>query len=249
MTRMPALLTLILLAMASQAQAGRFDPHQAGYTLYRGKSVLGEASVQLEAADSPDCYVYSYTARPSWLFRWATGNITERSEFCVENGRLKPTAYRYHRSGIGADDENFSLSFDAQRQIVTDHTGAEREWPQGAVDRMGVQLEALRLVEGMSIPVEERRLTVTIVDDDRIKDYTLAVVGSETIEVPAGRFETIRIERINDPRKTTRFWVAPALDNLLVKVEQQRKDDPVIGIALKSPPQTPAPEPAPSPTP
>ena len=37
--------------------------------------------------------------------------------------------------------------------------------------------------------------------------------------------------------KTTRFWVAPELDNLLVKVEQQRKDDPVIGLALKRAPE------------
>ncbi len=245
MTRMPALLALVLLGAAGSALAGRFDPHQAGYTLYRGSTELGQATVQLAAGETADCYVYSYTAKPSWLFRWATGSITERSDFCVEDGRLMPAAYRYHRSGIGADDENFSLRFDPERRIVTDHKGEEREWPEGAVDRMGVQLEALRLVEGMSFPVDERRLTVTIVDDDRIKDYTLAVVGAETIEVPAGRFETIRIERINDPRKTTRFWVAPALDYLLVKVEQQRKDDPVIGIALKTPPQRPQPTPDP----
>ena len=238
---MPAhrlLLTALLLIAASlPATAGRLDPHTATYELYRGGTTLGEAKVRLRAAETPGCFVYSYTATPSWLFRWATGELTERSEFCTDDGRLIPDFYRYHRDGIGAGDENFKLHFDHEQGIVTDHKGDERELPPGAVDRLLVQLEALRLVEGMGFPVEERVLTVTVVDDDRIKNYTLAVVGEETVTVPAGEFRTIRIERIKDEKKTTRFWVAPELDNLLVKVEQQRKDDPVVGLSLKRAPE------------
>ena len=59
--------------------------------------------------------------------------------------------------------------------------------------------------------------------------------------LPAGTFRTIRVERINDPKKTTRFWVAPELRYRLVQVGQQRKDDPVIGFSLKSLPSTPSP--------
>lgn len=230
---------LLLASISLQAQAGRFDPQSAEYTLYRGDTTLGKARVSLEAGEDENCFVYSYTAKPSWLFRWATGNISERSDFCAENGQLFPRHYRYHRSGIGADDENFSLSFDREHGEVTDDKGVTREWPEGAVDRLLVQLEALRLVEDMAFPAPQRELTVSIVDDDRIKQYTLAIIGEETIRVPAGEFSTIRVERINDKRKSTRFWVAPELGNLLIKVEQQRKDDPVIGIALNRKPKRP----------
>ena len=223
---------LCLMAFTSVALANRLQPFEADFRLYRGDTTLGTASLSLQQKDK-DCFVHSYTAKPSWLFRWATGSITERSEFCREEDRLLPRFFRYHRSGVGADDENFSLTFDAEKRIVSDHKGVEREWPEGGVDRLMVQLEALRLVEDMQFPVEERRLIVTVVDDDRIKQYTLAVVGEETIQVPAGEFRTIRVERINDPKKTTRFWVAPELGYRLVKVEQQRRDDPVLGFALK----------------
>lgn len=237
-----ALCVLLMLGMTSispQALAGRFDLQSAEYTLYRGDTTLGKARVSLEAGEGEDCYIYSYTAKPSWLFRWATGSITERSDFCSENGQLYPRHYRYHRNGIGAEDENFSLSFDREKAEVTDHNGETREWPEGAVDRLLVQLEALRLVEDMAFPAPRRELTVSIVDDDRIKDYTLAIIGEERVRVPAGEFQAIRIERINDERKSTRFWVAPELGNTLVKVEQQRKDDPVIGIALSRMPKRP----------
>lgn len=254
--RLPLLFraSLLLALLTSNAWAQGLTPYVADYELFRGGTRLGHAQVRLQDGEQPDCFTYSYIARPSWLFRWATGSITESSQFCVQDKRLLPSRYRYHRSGIGADKENFSLDFDAERRLVTDHQGVERDWPPGAVDRLMVQLEALRLVEGMGFPVQERRLNVTIVDDDRIKDYTLAVIKAETIKVPAGEFETIRVERINDPNKTTRFWVAPALNNLIVKVEQQRKNDPAIGIALQSRPDIKAatPEPAaaePAPTP
>ena len=228
---------LSLLLASSFAQADRLDPYSAEFELYRGGTTLGDATLSLEQT-SEHCFVHSYTAKPSWLFRWATGKVTERSEFCeLESGHLQPKFFRYHRSGIGADDENFSLDFDAEKRLVTDDKGVEREWPEGAVDRLMVQLEALRMVYGMPLPIQERRLNVTVVNDDDIKEYTLAVTGEETIKVPAGEFKTIRVERINDPKKTTRFWVAPELDYRLIKVEQQRKDDPVVGFALKSLPQ------------
>ncbi len=232
-------LPVLMASLSLQAQAGRFDPQSAEYTLYRGDTTLGKAKVSLAKGEDEGCFVYSYTAKPSWLFRWATGSISERSDFCAENGRLFPRHYRYHRDGIGAEDENFSLSFDRENAEVTDDKGVTREWPEGAVDRLLVQLEALRLVEDMAFPAPQRELTVSIVEDDRVKEYTLAVTGEETIRVPAGEFSTIRVERINDPRKSTRFWVAPELGNLLVKVEQQRKDDPVIGIALSRKPKRP----------
>ncbi len=239
--RLIHLVPLVVLLLAGPAQADRLAPFSAEFRLYRGDTTLGSATLSL-ARDADDCFVHSYTAKPTWLFRWATGSITESSEFCLRDGRIQPVFFRYHRSGVGADDENFSLRFDPASQQIIDHNGDAREWEDGAVDRLSVQLEALRLVEGMNFPVEERRLNVTVADDDRTKQYTLAVTGEDTISVPAGTFRTIRVERINDPKKTTRFWVAPELGYRLIQVEQQRKDDPVIGFALKSLPSPPAPQ-------
>lgn len=241
MTRTAIGLLLLSLLLPPLAQAGRLDPFSADYRLYRGDTTLGRGTLSLKPAAEDNCYVYSYTATPSWILRWATGELTERSEFCVENGRLLPRSYRYHRSGIGADDENYSLRFDRAAGTVTDDAGQVREWPPGGVDRLLLQLEAQRLVDGLSVPPPERRLQVTMVEDDRIRSYTLGTTGSELLKTPAGSFATIRVERLKDQRKSTRFWVAPELGYRLVRVEQQKGDEPVIGFELKGLRELPSP--------
>lgn len=232
------LIACLLWLPLGAGMAAQFEAFSAEYRLYRGGSTLGSGVLSLRPTDEPDCYVYSYTATPAWILRWATGELTERSEFCRQDEQLIPLRYTYKRDGFGADDENYSLQFDQEKATVTDHKGNTREWPVGSVDRLLMQLEAQRLVDGLSLPPPERRLSVTMVEDDRIRSYTLGTVGSETIRTPAGEFETIRVERLNDKRKTTRFWVAPALGYQLVKVEQQKRDDPPIGFELKRLPKS-----------
>lgn len=233
-------LLVALLSASLPATAGRLDPFSAQYRLYRGDTTLGSGVVSLQRTERDNCYVYSYTAKPSWVLRWITGSITESSHFCADaQGRLEPEQYRYHRSGVGAKDENYELSFDPATRTVTDQKGNEREYPAGAVDRLLVQIEAQRLIEGLQIPAPERRLSVTQVEDDRIKTYPLGITGDATVTTPAGSFATIVVERLNDPNKTTRFWVAPALGGRIVKVEQSKDDDPVIGIELKALPGNP----------
>ena len=58
-----------------------------------------------------------------------------------------------------------------------------------------------------------------MVDDDRVKTYRFAVIGRERIETAAGSFETLRVERVDDPRKSYRYWLAPSRDYVPVKIE------------------------------
>ena len=45
--------------------------------------------------------------------------------------------------------------------------------------------------------------------------------GNTKITVPAGTFDTVRVDRIHDDNsRSTSFWLAPSLDYLPVKVSQ-----------------------------
>jgi amino-acid N-acetyltransferase len=46
-------------------------------------------------------------------------------------------------------------------------------------------------------PDARPEMDFTMVDDDRIKPYRFAIVGHESVETPAGRFDTVRVERID----------------------------------------------------
>jgi hypothetical protein len=52
------------------------------------------------------------------------------------------------------------------------------------------------------------------------------VVGKETLELPAGTFETVKILRLRENKKReTLVWCAPALNYLPVRIWQREKDD------------------------
>ena len=56
---------------------------------------------------------------------------------------------------------------------------------------------------------------------DKIEKTPFKRSGNTKITVPAGTFETVRVDRIHDDNsRSTSFWLAPSLDYLPVKVSQ-----------------------------
>jgi hypothetical protein len=52
------------------------------------------------------------------------------------------------------------------------------------------------------------------------------VVGEETLELPAGTFDTVKITKLRSNKKReTYIWCAPALNYLPVRIWQREKDD------------------------
>jgi hypothetical protein len=118
------------------------------------------------------------------------------------------------------DDDSFMLDFDMAARKVRDANGVEREIPANAQDRFGMH-QAVRLWvlsrQGEKDPAAEK-FEFSQVDDEKIRTYTMAITGREKIRIPAGEFDAIVVERIDDPKKIAKFWVAPELDFMPVKV-------------------------------
>ncbi|MGM8900664.1 DUF3108 domain-containing protein, partial [Psychrobacter sp. 1Y4] len=56
---------------------------------------------------------------------------------------------------------------------------------------------------------------------DKIEKTPFKKSGSTKITVPAGTFDTVRVDRVHDDdSRSTSFWLAPSLDYLPVKVSQ-----------------------------
>jgi hypothetical protein len=209
------------------------------YDVYRGDTALGKGLIQLRNAGTPGCYFYSQEAFPkSWL-RWLSGDILEQSNFCVQNDAIKPVAYRYNRDGVGAGKENLSLRFDWAKHEAIDQTGQVRVLEDGMLDRLSLQL-ALRdwlLAErsrGGAEPTGERE--VRFPDRKGIESYRFQVRAHERVETPAGSFDTVRLDRVDNPKRRAQFWLSPRHQYIVVKAEQQREDDPVLRLVLSKAP-------------
>ncbi len=200
-----------------EARSSRYDVEWSGFS-------LGEGTISLKPLEG-NCYRYVSTTDPIALVRWTFGSPREESAFCLEGDQVRPVTFRYVNER--REKDSFSLDFDWRAGTVKTLKQGEmtiRELPETAYDRFvireAIRLWVIRHFEG-SAPGEAEFL---LVNDDKMKSYRFAVVPGQQISTPAGSFETVRVDRIDDPRRKAHYWLAPELDYLPVKLEQYKKD-------------------------
>lgn len=227
---MRAILASLLLALAGAAPAAepKLPDLRLRYAAHWNGIALGEIAVTLRPADQPDCYRYESQADPVGVVRMFYGKPREVSEFCVAGGKVVPRRFTYER---GRD--SFTLEFDAARGMVRDGQGREREIPPNAQDRFGLQ-QAVRLWavqnerKGNAASVE-----FALVDDDNVRPYRFAITGRERVALPAGEFETVKVERVDNPNRISRYWIAPEVDWMPVKVESGKNGQIQLRMELR----------------
>lgn len=206
-------------------------PSQMSYTLTRGRLTLGEARFELAPEGAEGCWRYEYQARPTGLARLFIGVVTERSDFCVIDGQVRSQRFEFKRADKAS--ENFTLEFDWEQRVVRSSRGELRELQPGMIDRLAMQLAVQDWVvarEGRPGPDE---ITITKVEDDRVRTYRFAIKARETLVLPSGPIETVRVERTDDKRKSTRFWLDPARDYAAVQVDQIKDGDEQLKMVVK----------------
>ncbi|MGQ0530476.1 MAG: DUF3108 domain-containing protein [Panacagrimonas sp.] len=223
--------SLLSLSLAAPAAAAELKPSDAHYALTRGVLTLGAAEFRLAPQEQTGCWTYEYVAKPSGLARLFIGQVTERSEFCVVDGHVRSNKFEFQRADKPKD--NFSLAFNWKDGLVRSSAGELRPLTAGMIDRLAMQIEVQNWVIARGGEPGPEEITVTKVEDDRVKAYRFRIMARETVQTPAGAFDTVRVERVDDPKKSTRFWLAPSRDYLAVRVEQTKGGDEQLKMELK----------------
>lgn len=219
-------LAALLPLLAGAASAAGIEQHLGAredrYAVEWGGIALGEGAIRL-APDGKGCYLFSSETRPIALVRWTYGAPREQSTFCIDDDRVVSRHFEYVNDRRQSD--SFRLDFDWPRgEVKTLKNGVMtvRQLPGEVHDRFtireAVRLWVIRHVAG-DAPAEAE---FVLVDDDRIKAYRFAVRGIEPIETPAGRFEALRVDRVDDTRPHY-YWLVPDRGYVPVKLEQLRK--------------------------
>lgn len=192
---------------------------------------LGDILITLKPA-SGDCYRYESLSEPVGLVRMFYGQPRETSEFCLSGGRVVPKRFAFRNPK--RDNESFTLEFDAAAGKVRDGHGAVRDIPTDAQDRFALQ-QAVRLwvLEHLQAAPGAESVEFSMVDDRRIKAYRFAIAGREQIQVPAGRFDALRVERVDSASRSSKFWLAPERDYMPVKVEATKNGTTELRMVLK----------------
>lgn len=227
---MKKLMAVLLVVSVADAAEPVLPPLAAQYTVEWGGMSLGDATVTLAAAETPNCYRYESATKPIGVVRWIYGSPYERSEFCIEKNRVVPKYFVF--ANPKREKDGFTLDFDWKAKSVNSNRGDPRALPDNAQDRFGLQ-QAVRLwVLQNHDKQDPGTVEFTMVEDDRMKVYRFAITGKEKLKVPAGEFDTVLVQRVDDPKKTMKFWLAPLRDYMPVKVERFKNGDSQFKMVL-----------------
>lgn len=225
-------LLLLTLAAATCAQAASLTPSQLSYDVAWSGTPLGSGTLTL-TAEAGDCYRYELATHPIGMVRWLYGSPKETSTFCVQDGVVVPRAMRFENPKRPKD--GFALSFDfAKGQVLGGRNGALEIKP-GALDRLSVHQAARLWVKTHVNDANPGVMVAAIADHKRVKSYTFAIRGRSMVKTPAGSFDAIRFERIDDPKTTLRFWLAPEKDYMPVKVQNIEDGEDKVSLSLSAP--------------
>lgn len=205
---------------------------KATYRLKRGGFEVAEAVMEVRRMQE-DIYRYtSHSEALGLLSVFVSDEIDEVSVFRATSEGVRPLSYTYRHKGSSKNRDE-DITYDWTAGIAeTNYRGEEGkvELEAGAVDRF-----LLPVVIGMETDLASFDEKVPIIDNGKVRYWHLAATGEEILKTPAGSFETIRIERVDkDIDKELRFWLAPKLNYLPVRIEQIKRNEEPLRLTIQS---------------
>jgi len=148
--------------------------------------------------------------------------IRETSTLNWQNNQIYPLSYRYSQNTIGKDRE-LNIDFDYDQQLADAISHQDKPayaLVSGGLDKLSYQLKMRYDLMGGGLASE-----YLIADRDAFEPVQYEVVGDETIKIPAGEFNTIKVHRVReeDEKRDTLVWLAKDWDYLIVRIEQTEK--------------------------
>lgn len=195
-------------------------PFQATYRITGMGLTIGEGHVRLRHVGGGYVYERHTTARGiAALFR--NDRVRERSEGVFDGAHPVPRLYEYHLRR-GDTERHERIDFAPDTGTATDRYKGRSltlELPAGYQDRASHELALFA-----DLGAGRSALRYPVVTRHKLKDYAFEVLGEEEIEVPYGRFRTLKLRVLHDgDKRSTELWVAPELDYLAVRTDHIEK--------------------------
>ena len=231
------LLAIFLLTLSAPLLAQPLEPFEAEFRLHVSRIPTPiKATLELRPTDTPDGYRMQLENR-SFLVK-----NREESHFTWNHCQPRSQHYEHEFRGFGIRREH-RMDFDWQNHEVLFDDGKDKgryDIDDNTLDELTMLLKAQCL-----IAAGEKEFTLTAAYGDRVRNHTFVITGEEVIDTPAGRIATIVVEkkRKADSQRRTIFWVAPSLQNMLVKARHV-ENRALFGELLMRSYKGPAPMPA-----
>lgn len=206
------------------------DNFSAEYVLQSGIFDIGITKRTLSLQEDGR-YIFTSLTHPTGMFAvFFKGKVTERSIWEYHKGRARPILY-YYKDTSKKKKRDVNLAFDWEKKTVTNTINGEpwdMEITPDTQDKLIYQINImLNLLENRDL----KTMKINVADGGKLKSYDAIIQQKETIKTPAGKFDTIRVNR-DDGKRVTTLWCAPSLNYLPVRIEHYKKGDAKVNAYL-----------------
>jgi hypothetical protein len=212
-----------LLAFTASASAEELRAHEITYhTTFKGFSA-GDLRLTLTRDAGSDSWIYETRAFPSFLASLIVSpESLERSWFRVTPQGVQPK--RYALTDGGHDPEHQSdLSYDWTRNRVTGKVSGKPY--DAALEPSQQDVNTIRLAPVVDLLEGREPGEYPLLDGRDVKHYTYPKKGTAKLQTELGELDTVIYEserrNYDGTGRTWRYWFAPALGFLPVRIEQR----------------------------
>jgi hypothetical protein len=224
---------LLLLPAAMQTARADDAPLPAldlRYDARWGSVDVGEVHIGLRPEGAPGCYKYTNVSHPTPLVRMLYGSPDQTSLFCLRDGRIRTLHFASELPGD--DRQSYTLDFDWDKHTVTDNHGQVRPIPDDAIDSFALQQAVRQWVQVHAGDAAPPLAEFTMVDNKNLTHYKFHFAGVAPVDTPAGHFKALLMDRVDNPDKLGRFWLAPERGYMPVRTETRNGNKPVVTMVL-----------------
>lgn len=208
--------------------------HTARYQVYRRGREIGVIHTELSRRDDGIWHFATETEATVAMARILGLSAEESAHFLWRDGAILPLTYhKVSRGPTGSRYWQHRLDWDAGLSESRNHDGdLEIELETGVLDPLTLRLEvAMRLHDP---DARGRDHAVRVIERDEIEDQEIRYRARETIQVPAGCFESLRMYRFRREGSSRNYdaWFARDYHWLPVRVVHYQDDRPELDIQL-----------------
>lgn len=189
-------------------------PFKARYRVtYEGVPVTATGTRELSHGDNGD---FHFAARVSAFM----AHMEENARFTQDDdGTLRPATYAERRSGlIGSRNRHLKFDWSVPELVRTGDKQDVHRLDGLVYDPVSWQLALQRDLSRGDYRVGDS-FSYLVSNGGEPDEYFLRVVGTPSLNVPAGSFQTVLLRREHESDRETWIWVSPDHDYLLVRLE------------------------------
>ena len=236
MNILPILFAILVCASAPALAADAVvKPFHAEYATLRNGSEVGRTMLDLVDNHDGSWTLRSETRGTSGLAKIAGIHIVETSRLRWQDGHPEALAYDYSQEGAFKQRTRHA-DFDWKAgEVRVSEGGHDFRYPitPGLIDRQSITLAlASDLMHGAST------FDYKVAVKDRVEDMRYVRGRVQTLEVPAGEFNVVPMQRDGEPgadrKRVARSWFAQSLGWLPVQIEQTEKKGDTVTLKLVS---------------